>query len=230
MALSTISEAIEDIKSGKIIIIVDDENRENEGDFAVAAEKITPDLINFMAKYGRGLICMPIINERLEELKIPLMVSDNTAPLGTAFTVSIEAKHRVSTGISAHDRAETIKTVIHPDTRPDDIVRPGHMFPIAARKGGVLVRAGHTEAIVDLAKLANLYPAGVICEIMNEDGTMARLPQLEKITDKFGLKMVSIADLISYRRRTEKLIRRVAEAKLPTKYGEFKMIAFEKKE
>jgi 3,4-dihydroxy 2-butanone 4-phosphate synthase/GTP cyclohydrolase II len=226
MALSTISEAIEDIKSGKIIIIVDDENRENEGDFAVAAEKITPDLINFMAKYGRGLVCMPIINERLEELKIPLMVSDNTAPLGTAFTVSIEAKHRVSTGISAHDRAETIKTVIHPDTRPDDIVRPGHMFPIAARKGGVLVRAGHTEAIVDLAKLADLYPAGVICEIMNEDGTMARLPQLEKIADKFGLKMVSIADLISYRRRTEKLIRRVAEAKLPTKYGEFKMIAY----
>jgi 3,4-dihydroxy 2-butanone 4-phosphate synthase/GTP cyclohydrolase II len=226
MALSTITEAIEDIKAGKLIIIVDDENRENEGDFAIAAEKITPDLINFMAKHGRGLVCMPVISERLEELKIPLMVTENTAPHCTAFTVSIEAKHKVSTGISASDRAETIKAVIDPSTLPDDIARPGHMFPIAARKGGVLVRAGHTEAIVDLAKLAGLYPAGVICEIMNEDGTMARLPQLEKIADKFGLKIMSIADLIAYRRRTERLIKRVAEAKLPTKFGEFRMIAY----
>jgi 3,4-dihydroxy 2-butanone 4-phosphate synthase/GTP cyclohydrolase II len=226
MTLATISEAIEDIKAGKIVIVVDDENRENEGDFAIAAEKITPELINFMAKYGRGLICMPVIGERLEELKIPLMVSDNTAPHSTAFTVSIEAKHKVSTGISAADRAETIKTVIDPDTKPDDIARPGHTFPIAARKGGVLVRAGHTEAIVDLARLAGLYPAGVICEIMNEDGTMSRLPELEKIADKFGLKIISIADLITYRRRTERLIHRVAEAKLPTKFGEFRMIAY----
>lgn len=226
MSLSSISEAIEDIKKGKILIIVDDENRENEGDFAIAAEKVTPESINFMAKYGRGLICMPIINERLEELKIPPMVTDNTAPYRTAFTVSIEARHKVSTGISAYDRAETIKTVIDPSTKPDDIVRPGHMFPIAARKGGVLVRAGHTEAIVDLARMAGLYPAGVICEVMNEDGTMARLPQLEEIADKFGIKIISIADLITYRRRTEKLIRRVAEAKLPTKYGDFKMIAY----
>ena len=226
MPLSTITEAIEDIKAGKLLIIVDDENRENEGDFAVAADKITPDLINFMIKYGRGLVCMPITSERLEELKIPMMVTDNTAPHNTAFTVSIEAKHKVSTGISAFDRAETVKAVIDPATRPDDIARPGHMFPIAARKGGVLVRAGHTEAITDLARLAGLYPAGVICEIMNEDGTMARLPELEKIADKFGLKIVSIADLITYRRKTERLITRVAEAKLPTKYGEFRMIAF----
>jgi 3,4-dihydroxy 2-butanone 4-phosphate synthase/GTP cyclohydrolase II len=226
MSLSTITEAVEDVKAGKLIIIVDDENRENEGDFAIAAEKITPDLINFMAKHGRGLVCMPIISERLDELKIPLMVTENTAPHSTAFTVSVEAKHKVSTGISAFDRAETIKTVIDPDTKPDDIARPGHMFPIAARKGGVLVRAGHTEAIVDLAKLAGLYPAGVICEIMNEDGTMARLPELEKAADKFGLKIVSIADLIAYRRRTERLITRVAEAKLPTKFGEFRMIAY----
>jgi 3,4-dihydroxy 2-butanone 4-phosphate synthase/GTP cyclohydrolase II len=226
MTLSTISAAIEDIKAGKLIIIVDDENRENEGDFAIAAEKITPDLINFMAKHGRGLICMPVISERLEELKIPLMVTENTAPHSTAFTVSIEAKHKVSTGISAYDRAETIKAVIDPSTKPDDIARPGHTFPIAARKGGVLVRAGHTEAIVDLARLAGLYPAGVICEIMNEDGTMARLPQLEKIAEKFGLNIVSIADLITYRRRTEHLVKRVAEAKLPTKFGEFRMIAY----
>jgi 3,4-dihydroxy 2-butanone 4-phosphate synthase/GTP cyclohydrolase II len=226
MSLSTITEAIEDVKAGKLIIIVDDENRENEGDFAIAAEKITPDLINFMAKHGRGLVCMPITSERLDELKIPLMVTENTAPHSTAFTVSVEAKHKVSTGISAFDRAETIKTVIDPDTKPDDIARPGHMFPIAARKGGVLVRAGHTEAIVDLAKLAGLYPAGVICEIMNEDGTMARLPELEKAADRFGLKIVSIADLIAYRRRTERLITRVAEAKLPTKFGEFRMIAY----
>ncbi len=226
MKFASIPEAIEELKAGRMLIIVDDEERENEGDFAMAAEKVTPEAINFMAKYGRGLICMPIIQERLEELKIPPMVQDNTAPMGTAFTVSIEAKNKVTTGISAYDRAETIKTVLDPNTKPEDIARPGHMFPIAARKGGVLVRAGHTEAIVDLARMAGLYPAGVICEIMNDDGSMARLPQLQQIAEKFGIKIITIADLISYRRRTEKLIQRVAEAKLPTKYGEFKLIAY----
>lgn len=226
MALSTIPEAIEDIKAGKCIVIVDDENRENEGDLAMAAEKVTPEAINFMAKEARGLICLPIIGERLDELKIPPMVQENTAQFSTAFTVSIEAKHSVTTGISAHDRAATIKTVLDPNTKPEDLARPGHTFPIMARNGGVLVRAGHTEAIVDLARMAGLYPAGVICEIMNEDGTMARLPQLKTIANKFGLKMVSIAQLIAYRRRHEKLIHRVAEANLPTKHGEFTVIAY----
>ena len=226
MALATISEAIEDIKAGKIIIIVDDEGRENEGDLAVAAEKVTPEAINFMAKEARGLICMPVIGERLEELRIPMMVQDNTARFSTAFTVSIEAKHGVSTGISAQDRATTIKTVINPATKSDDIARPGHVFPIKARPGGVLVRAGHTEAVVDLAKLAGLYPAGVICEIMNEDGSMARLRQLEEMAAKYNMKMVSVADLITYRRRHEKLVHRVAEAKLPTKFGEFTIMAY----
>jgi 3,4-dihydroxy 2-butanone 4-phosphate synthase/GTP cyclohydrolase II len=226
MALATITEAVEEIRAGKFIIIVDDENRENEGDLAIAAEKITPEAINFMAKHARGLICMPVTGERLDELKVPPMVQENTAEFSTAFTVSIEAKHKVTTGISARDRSETIKTVLDPDTKPEDLARPGHMFPIRARKGGVLVRAGHTESIVDLAKLAGLYPAGVICEIMNEDGTMARLPQLEKIAKEFDIKVVGIADLIAYRRRNEKLIQRVAEAKLPTRYGEFTMIAY----
>lgn len=226
MALSTIPEAVEDIKAGKIIIVVDDEGRENEGDLAIAAEKVTPEAINFMAKEARGLICMPVIGERLEELRIPMMVQDNTARFSTAFTVSIEAKHGVTTGISAQDRATTIKTVINPATKPEDIARPGHVFPIKARPGGVLVRAGHTEAVVDLARLAGLYPAGVICEIMNEDGSMARLRQLEEMAAKYKLKMVSVADLITYRRRHEKLVRRVAEAKLPTKFGEFTIIAY----
>jgi 3,4-dihydroxy 2-butanone 4-phosphate synthase/GTP cyclohydrolase II len=229
MALSTILEAIEDIKAGKFIVIVDDENRENEGDLAMAAEKVTPEAINFMAKEARGLICMPISGQRLEELNIPAMVQENTAQFSTAFTVSIEAKHRVTTGISAHDRAATIKAVLDPKTKPEDLSRPGHMFPIRARDGGVLVRAGHTEAIVDLARLAGMYPAGAICEIMNEDGTMSRFPQLESIAKKFGFKMVSIAQLILYRRRHEKLIHRVAEAKLPTKYGEFTVIAYKSK-
>ncbi len=226
MALSTIPEAIEDIRAGKFIVIVDDENRENEGDLAMAAEKVTPEAINFMAKEARGLICLPIIGERLDELKIPPMVQENTAQFSTAFTVSIEAKHSVTTGISAHDRTATVKAVIDRNTRPEDLARPGHMFPIRARNGGVLVRAGHTEAIVDLARMAGLYPAGVICEIMNEDGTMARLPQLQTIASKFGLKMVSITQLIAYRRRHEKLIHRLAEAKLPTKYGDFVVIAY----
>ena len=226
MGLSSISEAIEDIKAGKFIIIVDDEDRENEGDLAIAAEKVTAEVINFMTKHARGLICLPIIGQRLDELGIPLMVGDNTSRFSTAFTVSIEAKHRVSTGISAADRAETVKAVINPATKAEDLVRPGHMFPLRAREGGVLVRAGHTEAIVDLARLADLYPAGVICEIMNEDGSMARLPQLEVMSEKYGIKMVTVADLITYRRCHEKLVHQMAEAKLPTKYGEFMTIAY----
>jgi 3,4-dihydroxy 2-butanone 4-phosphate synthase/GTP cyclohydrolase II len=226
MGLSTIPEALEDIKAGKPVIVVDDEDRENEGDLVVAAEKITPEIINFMATYGRGLICLPIVGKRLDELRIPLMVTENTSRFSTAFTVSVEAKYKVSTGISAADRAETVRTVVDPKTKPEDIVMPGHMFPLRAREGGVLVRAGQTEATVDLARLAGLYPAGVLCEIMNEDGTMARMPQLEVIAEKFGLKIISVADLITHRRRHEKLVHRVAEAKLPTKYGNFKAIAY----
>jgi len=224
--LATIPEAIEDIKAGRFVIIIDDESRENEGDLAIAAEKVTPEVINFMAKHGRGLVCFPIIGQRLDELGIPLMVQDNTSRHSTAFTISIEARDEVTTGISAFDRAQTIKTVLDPNTKSDDLVRPGHVFPIRAREGGVLVRAGHTEAIVDLARLAGLYPAGVICEIMNEDGTMARLPQLELMASKHNLNIITIADLIAYRRQHEKLVQRVAEAKLPTKYGEFIAIAY----
>ena len=226
MGISSVAEAIDDIKVGKFVIVVDDEDRENEGDLAIAAEKVTVEAINFMAKHARGLICLPIIGKRLDELKIPLMVQDNTSRFCTAFTVSIEAKHRVSTGISAADRAETIKAVLSPNTKPEDLVRPGHMFPLQAKEGGVLGRAGHTEAIVDLARLAGLYPAGVICEIMDDDGSMARLPQLEVMSDRFGINIVTIADLIAYRRRHEKLVHRVAEARLPSKYGEFTAIAY----
>jgi 3,4-dihydroxy 2-butanone 4-phosphate synthase/GTP cyclohydrolase II len=226
MGLATIPEAIEDIKAGRFIIIVDDEDRENEGDLALAAEKVSVEAINFMIMHARGLICLPMMGERLDELKIPLMVSDNTSKFSTAFTVSVEAKHRVSTGISASDRAETAKAMIDPSTTADDLSRPGHMFPLRAREGGVLVRVGHTEAIVDLTRLAGLYPAGVICEILNEDGSMARLPQLEVIAEKFSIKIISIADLINYRRRHEKLVRRVTEASLPTKYGRFTAIAY----
>jgi len=229
MEFATVPEAIEDIKAGKFIIIVDDANRENEGDLAIAAEMVTPEAINFMARHARGLICLPIIGHRLDELNVPLMVQENTAKFSTAFGISIEDKHKTSSGISAHDRAATVKAVLDPDTKPEDLARPGHMFPIRAREGGVLVRAGHTEAIVDLARFAGLYPAGVICEIMNEDGTMARLPQLEVMADKFGIKIVSIADLIVYRRRNEKLVERVAEAKFPTRYGEFVVIAYRSK-
>ena len=226
MPLATIPEAIEDVKTGKFVIIVDDEDRENEGDLALAAEKVTSEAINFMTLHGRGLICIPVIGERLDELRIPMMVRENTSKLSTAFTVSVEATRGVSTGISAADRAKTVKAVINPKTKPEDLARPGHMFPLRARDGGVLVRAGQTEAVVDLARLAGLYPAGVICEIMNEDGTMARLPQLEVIAEKLGLRIVSVADLIAYRRRHEKLVHRVAEAKLPTGYGEFTAIAY----
>jgi len=224
--LATIAEAIEDIRAGKFIIIVDDESRENEGDLAIAAEKITPEAINFMAKHARGLICLPIIKQRLDELGIPLMVQDNTSRHSTAFTVSIEAKHEISTGISVFDRAQSIKTVLDPDSRADDLARPGHVFPIRARNGGVLVRAGHTEAIVDLARLAGFYPAGVICEVMNEDGTMARLPELEIVASKYSLKIITIADLIAYRLNHEKLVEKVADAKLPTKFGEFTIVAY----
>ncbi len=226
MGLISIPEAIEDIKAGKLIILVDDADRENEGDLAIAAAKITPEIINFMSLHGRGLICLPTTGQRLDELEIPLMVSENTSKFSTAFTVSIEAKHKVSTGISAADRAQTIKAAIDPETKPSDIVRPGHMFPLRAKDGGVLVRAGHTEAIVDLARLAGLYPAGVICEILNEDGSMARLPQLTAMSEKFGIHMATVADLISYRYRHEKLVHRVAEAKLPTVHGDFTAIAY----
>jgi 3,4-dihydroxy 2-butanone 4-phosphate synthase/GTP cyclohydrolase II len=227
MTLANISEIIKDVKAGKFIILVDDEDRENEGDLIIAAEKITPEAINFMAKNARGLICMPITGQRLNELHIPMMVGENTARHGTAFTVSVDAKIRgVTTGISAHDRAETIKAMIDPTTKPEDLGRPGHIFPILAREGGVLVRAGHTEAMVDLARMAGLTPAGVLCEIMNEDGTMARLPQLEVMAAKFNLKIASIADLIEYRRHHDIMVQKVAEAVLPTKYGEFKVIAY----
>jgi 3,4-dihydroxy 2-butanone 4-phosphate synthase/GTP cyclohydrolase II len=226
MGIASIPEVIEDIKKGKFIILVDDENRENEGDLAIAAETVTKEHINFMSRHARGLICLPIISKRLDELMIPLMVGENNSKYSTAFTVSVEAKNRVTTGISAADRAETVKVVLNPATKPNDLVRPGHTFPLRAREGGVMVRAGHTEAIVDLARMAGFYPAGVICEIMNEDGTMARLPELEALAEKWGFKIASIADLIAYRRRHEKLVRRVAEASLPTKYGEFRALAY----
>jgi 3,4-dihydroxy 2-butanone 4-phosphate synthase/GTP cyclohydrolase II len=226
MALATILEAVEDIKAGKFVIVVDDEGRENEGDLVMAAEKVTPEAINFMARYGRGLICIAMTGERLDELMIPMMVYDNTSKFSSPFTVSVEAKHDVTTGISAHDRAVTIKALIEPSTKAVDISRPGHMFPLRAREGGVLVRAGHTEAVVDLAKIAGLYPAGVICEIMSEDGTMSRLPELELMAAEHGIKIVSVAQIIAHRRLHERLIERVAEASLPTKYGDFLAIAY----
>jgi len=226
MGISGIPEAIEDIKDGKFVIIVDNEGRENEGDLAMAAEKVTPEAINFMAKYARGLICLPTLGQRLDDLGLPMMVNENTSRFCTAFTVSVDAKHGITTGISAADRAKTVKTIVDPATKPEDLAQPGHMFPLRARDGGVLVRAGHTEGIVDLARLAGLYPAGIICEIMNEDGSMARLPQLEVMSEKFGIRIVTIADLIAYRWRYERLVHRVAEAKLPTVYGEFSAIAY----
>ncbi len=226
--VSTIEEAIEDIKAGKMVILVDDEDRENEGDLTIAAEKVTPEAINFMAKYGRGLICLSLTEEQVEKLKLPMMVSENTSTFGTAFTVSIDAREGVTTGISAADRATTILTAIAEDAKTEDLVRPGHVFPLRARKGGVLVRTGQTEGSVDLARLAGLKPAGVICEIMNEDGTMARMPELEVFAKKHGLKIVTIADLIKYRLQKESLVRRVATITLPTKYGgEFEGILYE---
>jgi 3,4-dihydroxy 2-butanone 4-phosphate synthase/GTP cyclohydrolase II len=226
MVFATIPEAIADVKAGKFVILVDDEDRENEGDLYIAAEKCSPSAINFMTIHARGLVCLPITGERLDQLKIPLMVSDNTSAHGTNFTISIEARHRVTTGISAADRAETVRVIIDPASRPEDLVQPGHTFPLRAREGGVLVRAGHTEAAVDLARMAGLFPAGVICEIMNEDGTMARLPQLEIIAEKLGIKIATIADLIAYRRRTEKLVHRITQTVIPNRYGEFTAIAY----
>ncbi len=226
MGFASIGEAVEDIKEGKFVIVVDDEDRENEGDLVMAAVKVTPEAINFMAKYGRGLICVPVTGKRLDDLKIPMMVNDNTSRFTTAFTVSVEAKHGTSTGISAADRARTVQALVDDATKPEDLLMPGHMFPLRAKEGGVLVRAGQTEAAVDLARLAGLKPAGVLCEIMNEDGTMARLPQLEFFSQKFKLKIISVADIIAYRRRTEKLVHKVAEAKLPTRYGDFTAIAY----
>ncbi|MBI5788716.1 MAG: bifunctional 3,4-dihydroxy-2-butanone-4-phosphate synthase/GTP cyclohydrolase II [Candidatus Schekmanbacteria bacterium] len=221
MPFSTIPEAIEDIRRGKMIIVVDDEDRENEGDLTIAAENATPEIINFMARYGRGLICLPLTGERLDELEIPMMVINNTAPFGTAFTVSIEAARNVSTGISAADRATTILAAIDPATKPHDLTRPGHIFPLRAKKGGVLQRAGQTEASIDLAVLAGLYPAGVICEIMNDDGTMSRLPQLEEFAAQHNLKIICIKDLIEYRLRREKFVRKEVTTKMPTDCGDF---------
>ncbi|MGI6092659.1 MAG: bifunctional 3,4-dihydroxy-2-butanone-4-phosphate synthase/GTP cyclohydrolase II [Veillonellaceae bacterium] len=226
MKFNTIPEAIEDIKSGKMIVVVDDEDRENEGDLLMAAEKVTPEAINFMATYARGLICMPVIGSRLDELNIGAMVEKNTDNHCTAFTVSIDAVS-TTTGISAHERSETIQAVLAPQTKPEDLRRPGHIFPLRYVEGGVLRRAGHTETAVDMAKLAGLYPAGVICEIMNDDGTMARVPQLMEFAAKHNLKIVTVADLIKFRKSTEKYITRAAETKLPTKYGEFRLIAYE---
>lgn len=224
---NSIEEAIEDLKEGKMIIVVDDEDRENEGDLMMAAEFVTPQAINFMTKFGRGLICVPMTVERLKKLDLPQMVFNNTEHQRTAFSVSVDAKS-VKTGISAHDRALTIKTLVEPKTTSEDLIKPGHIFPLQAKEGGVLIRTGHTEAAVDLAKLAGLYPAGVICEIMNDDGTMARLPQLSEFAQKHELKLITIADLITYRRKNEKLIKRVTEPiSLPTKYGNFVIIAYE---
>ena len=228
MTIANIEDVIKDVKDGKMVIIVDDEDRENEGDVMIAAEKTTPEAINFMARYARGLICLSLSEQRVKELDLPLMVSDNTSPYNTAFTVSIEAKEGVTTGISAYDRAKTILTAIDPDTKRDDLARPGHVFPLMARSGGVLFRVGHTEASMDLARLAGLTPAGVICEVMKDDGTMARLPDLEAFAQQHGLKIASIADLIKYVMRNETLVRRVVETKLPTRYGgEFRLIAYD---
>jgi len=228
MATSRIADAIEDIRNGKMIILVDDEDRENEGDLCMASEFVTPEAINFMARYGRGLICLTLSNEFMERLKIPMMVSDNQSRFKTAFTISIEAKRGVTTGISAADRATTIRTAIADEAKPEDIVSPGHVFPILAKKGGVLVRTGQTEGSVDLARLAGLKSTGVICEIMNDDGSMARMPDLEIFAKKHGLKIATIADLITFRMQHESLVRRAATAKLPTAYGgEFKFIVYE---
>ncbi len=225
--LNTIEEAIADIRAGKLVIVVDDEDRENEGDFITAARNITPELINFMATHGRGLICAPIVEDRCDELGLELMVNSNTASHETPFTVSVDLiGHGCTTGISAHDRAKTIRALIDPHTRPEELGKPGHIFPLRAKRGGVLRRAGHTEATIDLARLAGFEPAGTLVEIMNEDGTMARLPDLLKVAERFDLKIVSIKDLIAYRLVKERLIKREVNVKLPTKYGDFDLIAF----
>jgi 3,4-dihydroxy 2-butanone 4-phosphate synthase/GTP cyclohydrolase II len=223
---ATIDEAIEEIRSGRFIVVVDDPDRENEGDLVIAAQFATPDAINFMATHARGLICLCLTGERCDELGLHPMTERNETPLGTAFTVSIEAREGVTTGISAHDRSRTIQVAIHPAAGPDDLVQPGHVFPLRARRGGVLMRTGQTEAAVDLARLTGLSPAGVVCEVMNEDGTMARVKDLIPYCEKHGLKMITVADLVEYRRRTEKLVERTANVHLPTEYGEFTAIAF----
>lgn len=226
MTISKIEDVLEDLKNGKMIILVDDEDRENEGDLTMAAEKVTPEAINFMAKYGRGLICLSLEPDLVEKLRLPLMVDDNTSPFNTAFTVSVEASEGVSTGISAHDRAHTILTAVRDDAKPEDLVQPGHVFPLRARKGGVLFRTGQTEGSVDLARLAGLKPAGVICEIMNDDGTMARMPDLIDFAEKHDFKIATVADIIAYRMRNESFVRIIAETVLPTPYGEFKAYGF----
>ena len=228
--LDSIESAIDDIKAGKLIIVVDDEDRENEGDFITAAHNATPEIINFMSKYGRGLICTPLVEERCDELQLELMVNNNTALHETAFTVSIDLLgHGCTTGISAHDRAKTIQALIDPATLPTDLGRPGHIFPLRAKKGGVLRRAGHTEATIDLARLAGFEPAGVLVEIMNEDGSMARLPELKEIAKKYNLKLISIKDLIEYRLKTDSLIEEIVRVDMPTQYGHFKLVAFKEK-
>ncbi|MBW2617429.1 MAG: bifunctional 3,4-dihydroxy-2-butanone-4-phosphate synthase/GTP cyclohydrolase II [Deltaproteobacteria bacterium] len=226
MPISAIEEALEDIRQGRMVILVDDEDRENEGDLTMAAEKITPEAINFMAKYGRGLICLSLAPDKVDALGLAMMTHDNRSPFETAFTVSVEAAQGVSTGISAHDRAHTVLTAVASDCRPEDLVSPGHIFPLRARKGGVMVRTGQTEGSVDLARLAGLTPAGVICEVMKDDGTMARLPDLEVFAQEHGLKIITIADLIAYRMGHELLVQRVAEADLPTNLGHFTVMAY----
>jgi 3,4-dihydroxy 2-butanone 4-phosphate synthase/GTP cyclohydrolase II len=221
--LNTIEEAIEDIMQGKIIIVVDDEDRENEGDMIFAAEKVTPEAINFISKHARGLVCVPLTGKRIEELDLGPMVKVNTAKMGTRFTVSVDAVCNTTTGISAHDRAQTVKTLIDPNAKPEDLARPGHIFPIQAQEGGVLSRAGHTEATVDLPRLAGLKPAGVLCEIMDDDGQMARLPRLFEMAKQFDMKIITVKDLIEYRRRKEKLVRRIVSTDFPTKFGHFKL-------
>jgi 3,4-dihydroxy 2-butanone 4-phosphate synthase/GTP cyclohydrolase II len=228
--LDSIESAIEDIKAGKLVIVVDDDDREDEGDFITAARNITPEVINFMTKHGRGLICVPLLDERCNELGLELMVNNNTALHETAFTVSVDLLgHGCTTGISAHDRARTIQALIDPATKPEDLGRPGHIFPLRAKKGGVLRRAGHTEAAIDLARLAGFEPAGVLVEIMNDDGSMARLPQLKKVAEKFDFKLISIKDLIEYRIKRDSLIEEIVSVDMPTKYGHFKLIAFQEK-
>jgi len=222
----TIEDAIEELRKGGMVILVDDEDRENEGDLCVVAEKVTPEAINFMAKYGRGLICLSLTPERVKTLKLPMMTDDNTSSFGTAFTVSIEAKRGVTTGISAHDRATTILTAIDPGTGPEDLARPGHIFPLRAKPGGVLQRAGQTEGSVDLARLAGLYPAGVICEVMSDDGTMARVPELMKFASKHKLKIVTVKDLINYRMKNESFVHRASDVNLPTDFGDFRAMAY----
>lgn len=224
---SSIAEALEDVRAGKMLIVVDDADRENEGDFVMAAENVTPEAVNFMVTHGRGIVCMPVTAQRLDELRIPLMVSKNSESHGTAFAVSIDVRGRTTTGTSAFDRAATVKAITEAGTTPEDIHMPGHVFPLMAQEGGVLKRAGHTEASVDLAKLAGLYPAAILCEVLHPDGTMARLPELVRVAEQHGLRLISIADLIEYRRKRERLVRRVAEATIPTAHGDFQAFAYE---